>query len=217
MSEMIDIYDPNIKWVGTKSRKQAHLDGDWHKAFHCWIVAKSENGPLMIVQRRGPDKSLFPNALDISAAGHYEAGEDIRGGIREIKEELGIDIDPGQLVSLGVKFDVAKVGDIVNYELDDVYLVELSSRLRDYNFDPEEVSGLALFGIEEGLDLFSGRRESITAKTLMAVRSNDGTISLEEEEVLIGTSDFIPRTDPYVYKVLILAKRYFAGEEHLVI
>ncbi len=216
MPEMIDIYDPNMKHIGTKSRDEAHRDGDWHRAFHCWIIARSSEGHRMVVQRRGPDKKLFPSCLDITAAGHYEAGEDISGGLREIREELGIDVQEEDLIPVGVKFDVAQVGDLVNYELDDVFLLEHSSDLQAYSFDPEEVSGLAVFSVEDGLALFSGERSEIPAQARMA-RKTDGAYEFEDEAISIRTSDFIPRTDPYAYKMLVLAKRCLDGEKHLVV
>ena len=86
--EIIDVYDDMMNRIGTMTKKGAHLTGTWHKAFHCWIVYKSADGePHMVVQRRGPDKLQFPNALDITAAGHYLAGETVADGLRELQED----------------------------------------------------------------------------------------------------------------------------------
>ena len=160
MSEIIDIYDDNMKLIGKKERKHVHRDGDWHKAFHCWIVYRDKNNiGYMVVQKRGPDKDLFPNALDITAAGHYESGETIKDGIREVKEELGIDVSYANLIPLGVRFDVAKVGDVLNREFDDVFLLDYSKDIVDYKFQLEEVSGLAVFKIDDALKNVCGREK----------------------------------------------------------
>lgn len=218
MSEIIDVYDDNMKKIGSKERKQAHADGDWHKAFHCWIIYKDLFGTgYMVVQRRGPDKALFPNALDITAAGHYETGETIEDGLREVKEELGIDVSYRDLIPLGLKFDIAKVGSVVNREFDDVFLLVHKKDIADYNFQLEEVSGLAVFKINEALEMYAGRRKSIKAKAVMAEKTANG-YKKKKENIEITPADFIPRTDAYVHKILVLAKRYLNGErDHLVI
>lgn len=216
MSEMIDIYDDNMVKIGTKERKQAHLDGDWHKAFHCWIIYRDNHDDYIVVQRRGPDKALFPNALDITAAGHYASGETIEEGIREVKEELGIDVSYPDLISLGIKFDVAKVGNVINREFDDVFLLIYNKDIKDYNFQMEEVSGLAVFKIDDALEMYAGKRKSIQARAVMAQKAPQG---YTKQTITFGVTpkDFIPRTDAYVYKILILAKRCLNGEKHLVI
>ena len=218
MSEIIDIYDENMKLIGKKERRQAHKDGDWHKAFHCWIVYRNKDKiDFMVVQRRGPDKDLFPNALDITAAGHYESGETINDGIREVKEELGIDVSYNDLVPLGVKFDVAKVGDIINREFDDVFLLDYDKDISDYKFQLEEVAGLAVFNIDDALEMYAGERKSIKVRTIMAHQTSDGYVR-KEEDIDITPDDFIPRIDEYVQKVLVIAKRYLNGErKNLVI
>jgi len=217
MSEYIDIYDPNMVKIGTKERQQAHIDGNWHKAFHCWIIYRTPNGEdMIVVQRRSSSKKLFPNALDITAAGHYEKGETIKEGLREVQEELGLDVDFEDLISLGVKFDVAKIGEVTNYEFDDVFLLEYFQPIEAYNFDPVEVSGIASFKIDDGLSLFSGEVDEISGKAVMAINIEE-QVHFKEEEFKIKVEDFIPRIDSYVYKVLIMAKRHLEGEKHLAI
>jgi isopentenyldiphosphate isomerase len=218
MDEIIDIYDDNMIKIGTKERKKVHFDGDWHKAFHCWIVYRDRNQKdYMVVQRRGPDKALFPNMLDISAAGHYESGETIEDGIREVKEELGIDVSYYDLIPMGIKFDIAKGENLVNREFDDVFLLVYDKDIKDYNFQVEEVSGLAVFSVDDALEMYAGKCRSIKARTVMRYKTPQG-YEKREEEIEITPNDFIPRIDPYVYKMLILAKRYLNGErQHLVI
>jgi isopentenyldiphosphate isomerase len=104
MTEILDIYDDQMRHIGTKERGAVHRDGDWHKVFQCWVVYRDADGrDYLVVQRRGPDKDIYPNYLDISAAGHYQAGETIRDGIREVQEELGIQVSFDDLIPLGVR------------------------------------------------------------------------------------------------------------------
>src|SRR5574341_1276798 len=122
--ELIDIYDDRFQKIGTKTRWEAHRDGDWHRTFHCWIVYRdaATRQDYMVAQRRGPDKHFFPNLLDITAGGHYAAGETVRDGLREVHEELGIEVDFERLIPLGVRLDVAVDGSIINREISDVFL-----------------------------------------------------------------------------------------------
>ena len=88
--EMIDIYDSEMNLLGVAMKSQAHKEGLWHKAFHCWII--SEDGNIWL-QLRGADKQLYPNLLDISCAGHIQVGESVKlGGLRELEEELGLQL-----------------------------------------------------------------------------------------------------------------------------
>ena len=84
MAEMIDIFDGNHRLIGSFERKAAHVQGLWHQTFHCWITWKD----TVILQLRAPTKANYPNMLDISAAGHLEAGETPLERVREIEAEL---------------------------------------------------------------------------------------------------------------------------------
>jgi len=216
MLEMIDIYDENMVMIGTKERIQAHLDGDWHRAFHCWIVFRQNNFDYIVVQRRSPDKDMFPNALDITAAGHYAAGESIEEGVREIKEELGIDLSYRDLVRLGVKIDVAKVGRITNREFNDVFMANFAMDISEYDFQVKELSGLVTFRIDEALGLYRGTKKSVLARE---VRTESGPKGFVKKllDVNVTVDDFVPRVDAYMHKILLLGKRYLNGEKDLVI
>src|SRR5689334_15155032 len=121
MTEILDIYDEDIKWLGTKDRAAVHRDGDWHKVFHCWIAYRdSDKRDYLVVQRRGPNTQTFPNLLDITAAGHYQAGESIRDGVREVREELGIDVDFDKLIPLGVHISVGRYKGLIDRQFADV-------------------------------------------------------------------------------------------------
>ena len=81
--EILDVFDEGGRHLGTKRRADVHRDGDWHLAFHLWVVAPAG----VLLQRRARGKSSWPGFLDASAAGHLLAGETIRDGLREVDEE----------------------------------------------------------------------------------------------------------------------------------
>ena len=96
--EILDVFDEHGRLLGTKRRADVHRDGDWHLAFHLWVVAPAG----VLLQRRARSKSSWPGFLDASAAGHLLAGETIRDGLREVDEELGAAYAFDDLVHLGV-------------------------------------------------------------------------------------------------------------------
>ena len=73
--ELVDIFDENMTFLGTALKSQAHREGLWHKTFHCWLAQKTPEGKTLVwLQLRNPDKDIFPDKLDISAAGNIRAG-----------------------------------------------------------------------------------------------------------------------------------------------
>jgi isopentenyldiphosphate isomerase len=206
VTEILDIYDEDLRWLGAKERGAVHRDGDWHRVFHCWIAYRDKDGrDYLVVQRRGPNTQTFPNLLDITAAGHYQAGESVRDGVREIREELGIDVDFDKLFPLGIHISVSRYNGLIDRQFADVFLYIYDQDIGDYHYQVEEVAGLLVLPVDEGLAMFAGERESITARA----------VGVQNGDITITPSDFIDTPDSYTYKMLILAKRALNGEKHL--
>lgn len=212
--ELVDIFDENYKYLGTAFKSEARKNGNWVQAFHCWIIRPENNGYLLF-QKRGKDKKVFPNALDISAAGHYKSGETIEeGGFREIKEEIGIEVDFKDLIPLGVKFDIGVIGDLKIREFCHTFLYKNSKLPSEYTLAKDEVEGLVEISIEDGLSLFSNKKKTVKA---IGVELNKKTGKYENIELIVDKNLFIPRIDQYYYKIFILAKRLLNNENHFAI
>ena len=84
--ELLDVVDEHGRRLGVKRRGDVHRDGDWHLAFHLWVVRPDG----VLLQRRAATKASWPGRLDATAAGHLLAGEAVRDGLREAEEELGV-------------------------------------------------------------------------------------------------------------------------------
>jgi len=216
--ELLDIYDDNAKWIGVKPRDEVHREGYWHKTFHCWILYQDRNGKgYVLFQRRGPESEVQPNKLDISAAGHYRQGEDITKGLRELREELGVDAKIEQLIPVGIRVNCAHVDNILNREFQEVFLLKLDQPLNQYHLQHGEVSGLVAIPIDEGLQLLSGEVNEIQADALLVEGAPDGAYRTAERKISVKRSDIIHTKDNYYYKVLVLAKRALSGEKDLLI
>lgn len=211
--ELVDIFDENYAFLGSALKSEARANGDWVRSIHCWVV-RPEDGGFLLFQKRGQNKRVFPNALDISAAGHYKAGEHLEDGVREVKEEIGINLRFEDLIPLGIKFDIGKIGDLKVHEFCHTFLYKCSKTPSEYSLAVDEVEGLVEISIEDGLALFSGEKKTIIAK---GVELNDEKGIYQDVSLEITESMFIPRIDNYYYKMLILASRLLHGEKHLVI
>ena len=138
--EYFDILDDNGNKTGkTKLRSEVHRDGDWHKAVHIWII--NNNGEILL-QRRCATKDSNPNMLDISSAGHLTAGDDsLTGALRELKEELNLDLKPEDLHYIKtIKRSVKYTETFINNEFDDIYVVRTNKTINDMKYQEEEIS-----------------------------------------------------------------------------
>ena len=138
--EYFDILDENGNKTGeTKLRSEVHRDGDWHKAVHIWIL--NNNGDVLL-QRRCATKDSNPNMLDISSAGHLSAGDDsLTGAIRELKEELNLDVKPEDLQFIKTLKRSSKYTEtFINNEFDDLYILITDKSIDDMSYQESEIS-----------------------------------------------------------------------------
>lgn len=138
--EYIDIYDEFGKKLDkSEQRELAHKRGLLHKAVHVWILNDKNE---LLLQRRSPDKKVYPNMLDISFAGHVSSGENsLDAIIREGKEEIGIDIELEKLdyifsYKTYISFDN---GSYIENEIDDVFIYRDNIKIEDCTFMDNEV------------------------------------------------------------------------------
>jgi len=197
--EILDVVDERGRHLGTKRRGDVHRDGDWHLAFHLWVVARAG----VLLQRRARAKSSWPGYLDASAAGHLLAGESVRDGVREADEELGSAYAFDDLAPIGV-FGVAdsEHSGTVNRELQHVFAVRDERPLDAWvAFDRVEVDGLVLVDHDAFATL---ARASVDGAADVAVpgRAWDG---VREEAVDVRAAEVIPT--PYLAEIAPALRR----------
>jgi isopentenyldiphosphate isomerase len=208
MAEIFDIYDENMQHIGTKERSAVHRDGDWHKTFHAWVIFRNEKGDWVVLQKRSADKDTFPNLLDISAAGHYAAGERMQDGVRELHEELGLtEAKFEDLISLGQRKSVAKYDGVFDSQVSDVFFYVCNKPLNEYRYQTSELAGLIALPVKEGLQLFRGEIDCLEVPAVGYVT----------DTIVLSRKDFIPTEDEYMEKILLLAPRCLDGESNLSI
>ena len=148
MDEWVDIVDAYGKPTGkTVLKSDAHREGYLHPTVHIWCYSKDGR---ILLQKRGIFKSTFPLMWDVSVAGHIGAGEDpLTAAVREIKEEIGIEIEPTQLRKIGMFHELHHhENGVIDSELHHTYLVTLEPEDVELTPQPEEVETLEWWDIE---------------------------------------------------------------------
>jgi isopentenyldiphosphate isomerase len=210
-SEIFDLCDAQGRPLGqTKPRGLVHRDGDWHRSFHCWVVSPSPAGPPRIVlQQRAFDKETSPGLWDVSVGGHYAAGEGIEGGIREMREELGLQVVVEDLLHVAWRREeVFYANGLIEREIQDIYFLWREIDLTTLRPDPVEVIAVALLPPKVLVDLASGR---IGAFPSMAGHvTPQGAV--EPAVVGLHPADLVPRAGNYYAHVARFALRLAAGQ-----
>ena len=128
-------------------------------------------------------------------------------GVREVHEELGIEVAFDDLIPVGLRVTVARYGGLIDREFADNFLLVRDTDIEDYPYQEEEVAGLVAIPIDDALALFTGECDQDHSARAVGL----GAASLE-----IGLDDFTPLVDRPFYKALVVAKRCLNGEQHSV-
>ena len=153
--EYFDVVDENGKPTGEiVERKEAHAKGIKHRTSHVWIMRKKDNKMQILLQKRCESKDSFPGCYDISSAGHIHHGDDFRtSAIRELKEELGVDIAPEKLIDCGlirIHFDEVFYGkEFIDNQVSQVYLLWLDREESEFVVQKEEIDSVKWMDFEE--------------------------------------------------------------------
>ncbi len=144
--ELLDVLDDNgLKTGITKDKDEIYKTGEWFRSVHIWIV--NDNNELLL-QKRSPYKTTFPNLWAVSVSGHVMAGEtSIQAVIREVKEELDIDINSNQCKYLFTIRRQNIFNNCINRVYDDVYIVRLNIDVANTNIQQSELNEIKYFNL----------------------------------------------------------------------
>lgn len=156
--ELLDERDSQGRPTGkVKARFIMHRDGSLHGTSHVWVVRPNEkSGFDLLLQKRSEDKDAYPGCYDISSAGHIPAGYDyLDSAVRELYEELGIQVQPEELVFVGIhKKKESKVfhgKPFINHQISQVYVYEWPLEGKALVLQKEEVESVLWMDFEECL------------------------------------------------------------------
>lgn len=155
-NEYIDIYDENENRIGYSSKDNAHKLGYWHKTFNAIFVNPKTNKVYFQLKNHKHNKSSNEDTLVLTVGGHLKSGETLEDGIREIKEETGIDVAFNNLI----KIDKRKIEKAIskNYIIKEFqyYYLYKSDKIHLSDFKPvdDEVCGFIELDINSVISIF---------------------------------------------------------------
>ena len=98
--EWFDVVDEADRVVDRLPRDVVHARGLRHRAVH--VVVFNARGEVFL-QLRSRRKDNHPGVWDSSCSGHVDSGEDYAtAAVREMREEIGIAVEPGALREVDV-------------------------------------------------------------------------------------------------------------------
>jgi len=209
--EQVDILlPPDFQKSGQiKPLSKAWQDGDWIGTFVLWIV-QDRPTPALLYQQRSLDSSWAPGKLDVTAGGHYRAGETIRDGLREVKEELGREYKFKDLTYLGRKLHlgVDVSGGELRKNLVDMFIIRDNAPLNHYHLEKKEVVALLACPLKELLKVHTRKGYSFSAQGFDNRR--------HPIVYTVGQDSFTYNWDNFHFKMALLAGRFLKGEKRLI-
>jgi len=164
MEELFDVLNESGRYTGKiETREICHKEGLWHKAVVVFVI--NSKGQVLL-QKRSANKKLWPNMWDMTMGGHVLAGEfGFEAGIREAKEELGIELKQNEMIFIGSVISTDIKGDIINKHFNEYYITHKDIDITKLELQEEEVSGVKWMDKEEIIARIKNNFDGITDKT----------------------------------------------------
>ena len=159
MEEILDIFHDKLEIIGQDTRKNVHRKGLLHQVVHCWAIEDSKDGRFVYMQQRAEFKD-FPLLFDITVGGHIDSGENIENAmIREIKEEIGLDLKIEDLKYEGTQVRDTSSGDFLDKEICRIFTYTSDKPIK---FDiGVEVKKMVKVREQEFIDVFLNGKEGL--------------------------------------------------------
>ncbi|HIR74137.1 TPA: NUDIX domain-containing protein [Candidatus Ventrenecus avicola] len=200
--EYLDIYDEQGNFLGTEERSVVHTKGLWHKTVHCWLYDKEGN---IFFQRRADRGTLYT-----TSSGHLSAGESVTEAFqREIKEEIGLDIDASDAIHVNVvPFQMDRIKEDGSVFRDrafaNVYVDLYEGDYKDFHMDESEVSGIVIVNAKDALELFQKEEGTLLGKEI-SVNNEVTEREIRLTEFLVNDGEtFIEKYGDVLRKVIEL-------------
>lgn len=133
--EIWDLYDEQRNIIGEHVRGTELPEDGFHLVVHVWI--KRRNGEYLMTQRSAK-KATFPLKWECVGGSVLKGETSIQSAVREVKEEVGVDLIPeeGQLLFTKIRRTIAgkRYNDIV-----DVWLFRYDGDVQLENATTDEV------------------------------------------------------------------------------
>lgn len=154
--ELIQIVDENGNFIEQIiDKEEAHDKNLLHNEVAAFIINDKKQ---VLLQKRSANKRFNPNKWAL-CAGHVDAYESLGDAIlREIKEEVGLDISKDDLHQFGEReFTIRDSNSHITY----FYYIRSNLNEKDFIIQKEELSEVKWFDIDEVIDMIKKNDSSI--------------------------------------------------------
>lgn len=168
--EIWDLYNKHREITGKEHiRGEKIPEGYYHLVVHVWI--RNKYGKYLISQRAA-NRPTCPLMWECVGGSVLKGEESVDGAVREVKEEVGITLDPskGEKVFSAIRdfIDGKSFRDIV-----DVWLFEYDGELQLQNATTDEVADCKWMSYDEIKSLYDSEKLVNTLDYFFDVFSND--------------------------------------------
>ncbi len=153
MKEILNIVDENDKIIGQDIRTNVHKKGLRHREIWVWLY--NDQGEILF-QLRPKDAETRPGLLDASAGGHVDLDNDYeQAAVREIKEELGLDLKPEDLIFIAKRHSrvIHEETNIINDKFKKVFAYKFNDSIDKLMEKTQEAAGFEWWPIEKVLNM----------------------------------------------------------------
>ena len=153
--ELIEIVDENGNFTGqVMDKEEAHDKNLLHNEVGIFII--NDDGKVLL-QKRSANKRFSPNKWGL-CAGHVDAYETLEdAALREIKEEVGLDVTPKELIPYGEReITISDSNSHITY----FYYVKCNKKEDEFIIQEEELSEVKWFNIDEIITMIKDEKTS---------------------------------------------------------
>lgn len=161
--ELVEIVDSNGNFTGEIIDKDiAHDKNLLHNEICCFILNDNKQ---VLLQKRASTKRMHPNKWGL-CAGHVVAHESLAdAALREIKEEVGLDIVANELHPFAEKFVNL---DTYDSQITYFYYIKTNLKASGFEIQLEELSEVKWFSIDKVIEMIKNNDKS----TVFSYESN---------------------------------------------
>ena len=135
--ELVDVYNKRYQRTGVSKVRSDFTGEEYRIACFIWIL-NSDN--KILVQQRLKNEKHYPNLWCATSGGVSSNETSLEASIRELKEELGIDVNEEELTFIGT---YKRTNDYV-----DTYLLEKDIDIENITIQKEEVQDIKWMSID---------------------------------------------------------------------
>lgn len=153
-TEYIDTYNEEHKFIGRFEKGKAHELGLWHEVVGALMINPSTNEVFFQLKNHKHNGVNDKDLLEITVGGHLQAGEDIKGIVREVKEETGLSVSFDDIIQSGNRKCYIDNNMIIR-EFQHYFLLPMNVDLDNLNPQDDEVIGFVKLNIDGAINVLN--------------------------------------------------------------